>query len=83
MKTIKDNAIYTTEVIGQLQGLYYLVSLKRYSKDENIWKTASTFIDLWKIINTFYNDHPKKPIATFLPIVSTPPIAKPLAKLVK
>lgn len=44
MKAICNNEIYTQKVIGQLLGLYYLVSQKSYSEDKNIWKLALTVI---------------------------------------
>lgn len=37
-------------------------------------------MQLWKIISTFHKDYPEKSTRTFLPVNSTPSMAKPFAK---
>ena len=42
VKAIWDSAVYAKESeLGHLQGLYYLVSWKRYLEEENTWELAS------------------------------------------
>ena len=38
---IRDSAVYARESAGQLPGLYYLVSWKGYSEEENTWEPIS------------------------------------------
>ena len=41
-EAIWDNAVYVRELeSGHLPDLYYLIFLKRYPKEENIWKPTS------------------------------------------
>ncbi len=80
VEAIRDNAVYARESEGHLPGLYYLVSWKGYSEEENTWEPASTVIHLRKLINNFHRDHPEKPTATSLPIDSAPPMARPTVK---
>ena len=35
---IWDSTVYSKELVGQLSGLYYLVSWKSYPKEKNTWK---------------------------------------------
>lgn len=45
LETIKNSIVYANEAVGgQLLGLYYLVSCKAYSEDENTWEPASAII---------------------------------------
>lgn len=82
--TIKNNAVYAKVIGGQLPELYYQVIWKIYSKDESIWKLASTIIYLYKMISIFHKDYPKKPMATFPLLDPTPSMAtlmvKPIVK---
>ena len=79
VEAIRDNAVYARESeSGHVLGLYYLVSWKGYSDEENIWEPASAVQHLRRLINSFYKDHPDKPIATFLAIDTAPPMARPI-----
>ena len=42
VEAIWDSAVYANKTKGQLPGLYYLVSWKKYLKKENTWKPLST-----------------------------------------
>ncbi len=77
VKAIIDNAVYDQQANDQIPGLYYLVSWKGYPEEENIWEPSSAVIYLWKLITTFYKEHPEKPTATSPPLDSVPPIARP------
>ena len=77
IKTIQDSTVYGKEVDRPLLGLYYLITWKKYPKEENTWKLFLAVINLWKIVSTFYKDHSKKPTATSALLNSTSPIAKP------
>ena len=46
VEAIIDSAVYTKEAERNLLGLYYLVSWKSYSEEENTWKPSSTIIHL-------------------------------------
>lgn len=79
---IKDSAVYANKAArGQIPELYYLISLKSYSKAKNTWQPTSIIMYLWKIINTFHKNYPKNPIIISPPIDSSSPMAKPLVKL--
>ena len=41
MEAIQDIAVYANKAKGYLPGLYYLVIWKRYTKEENTWKSSS------------------------------------------
>ena len=74
---IYNIAVYAKESeAGYLLGLYYLIFWKDYLEDKSTWELASTVQHLRKFVNTFYKDHPNKPIATFPPIDLAPPMAK-------
>ena len=78
VEAIYDSAVYMRESkSGHLPGLYYLVSWKGYSKEENTWEPASTVQHLRKLISSFHKDHPDKPTATFPAIDTAPPMARP------
>ena len=80
MEAIWDCAVYANKAKGYLPSLYYLVAWKRYSEEENTWEPSSTVQHLKKLINFFYKKHPEKPTATFPPINSTRPMARPTVK---
>ncbi len=77
IEAIRDSAVYASESEGYLLSLYYLVSWKGYPKEKNTWEPASAVLHLRKLISTFHRDHPDKPTATFPPIDSAPPMARP------
>ena len=81
METIWDNAIYTKKLeISQLPNFYYLIVWKGYFKRKNIWKPVLVIQHLKKLISSFHQDYPKKPIATFLLVNSVLLMAKPIVK---
>ncbi len=82
VEAICNSAVYTKELdySHYLPGLYYLVSWKSYSKEENTWEPTLAVLHFRKLISTFHYDNPKKPIATSPPIDSVPQIARPIAK---
>ncbi len=77
VEAIIDSAVYGQQANDQMPGLYYLVSWKSYPEEENTWEPSSAVIYLRKLISTFYNKHPEKPIVTSPSLDSTPLIAKP------
>ncbi len=80
VEAIHDSAVYVRESEGHLPGLYYLVSWKGYPKEKNTWEPALAVLHLRKLISTFHRDHPEKPTATFPPIDSAPPMARPTVR---
>ena len=81
VEAICDSKVYARESeSGHLPDLYYLISWKRYSEEENTWEPASVVQHLRKLISFFYKDHPNKPTATFLAIDTKPPMARPIVK---
>ena len=81
VKAIWNSAVYASKLeSGQLPGLYYLVAWKGYPKEKNAWESLSAIQHLKKLINCFYKEHPEKSIATFPPIDSFPPIARPIVR---
>ena len=83
VEAIKDSAVHAKKAEGHLPGLYYLIFWKDYLEEKNTWEPSSVVMHLWKIIFTFYKDYPKKLTATFPPLNSAPPMAKPLVKHIK
>ena len=81
VEAIIDSAVYAKEAEGYLPSLYYLVFWKGYPEEESTWEPSSTVMYFQKIIFTFYKDHPEKPMATFSPLDSALPMAKPSVKL--
>ena len=80
IEVIWDSAVYTRESEGYLPGLYYLIVWKGYPKEENTWEPVLIVQYLRKLISLFHKDHLEKPIATFLPVDSAPPMARPIVK---
>ena len=56
--------------------------VKSYPENENTWEPVSAVEHLRKLISSFHKDYPEKPTATFAPVNSTLPIAKPTTKLI-
>ena len=77
VKAIRNSAVYAKKVDRHPLGLYYLVTWKGYSEEENTWKPFLAVIYLQKMVNTFYKDHPEKPTATSARLDSALPMAKP------
>ena len=78
VETIWDNAVYVRELESDhLPGLYFLVSWKRYPKEENTWEPALAVQHLRKLISSFHKDHPDKPSATSSAIDTAPLMATP------
>ena len=38
IESIRDSTVYAKKLVGYLLGLYYLVSWKKYLKEENTWE---------------------------------------------
>ena len=77
VEAIWNSTIYARELeLGHLQSLYYLVSWKRYSKEENTLKLTLAMQHFQKLISPFYKNHPNKPITTSLAIGIASPIAR-------
>ena len=82
VEAIRDSAVYARESeSGHLPGLYYLVSWKRYPREDNTWDLASAVQHLIKLISSFHKDHPDKPLAISLAIDTAPSMARPTVKL--
>ena len=81
VEAIWNSAVYAMELeSGHLPGPYYLVAWRGYSKEENTWEPVLAVQHPRKLISSFHKDHPEKPTATFLPVDSAPPIARPTVK---
>ena len=84
IEAIRHSAVYARESkSGYLPGLYYLVSWKGYSEEENTWEPASAVQHLKKLISLFHKGHPDKPTATSPAIDSTLLIVRPTVKPTK
>ena len=78
---IWDSAVYVMESeAAHLLGLYYLVNWKSYPEEENTWELASAVQYLRKLLSKFYQENPIKSTATFPPVDSAPPMARPTVK---
>ena len=74
---IGDSAIYAKKLtIGQLLGLYYLISWKSYQEEKDTWEPASTIQHLRKLVTIYYKNNPVKSIAISLSIDRTSPMAR-------
>ena len=84
VEAIRDSAVYAKESESDhLLGLYYLVSWKKYPKEENTWESASAVQHLRKLISLFYKNYPDKSTAISLAINTTPPMVRPTIKPTK
>ena len=72
VEAIRDSAVYIKESEGYLPGLYYLVSWKKYLKEEYTWEPASAIQQLRKLISMLHKNYLDKPIATFSAINTLP-----------
>ena len=76
----QDSAIYAKELtIGQLLGLYYLVSQKGYPEEKNTWEPASAIQYLQRLVTAYHKNNAKKPTAISLPAHMASSMAKPIA----
>ena len=81
VEAIRKSAVYTKESeSGQLSGLYYLISWKGFSEEENTWEPASAIQHLRRLVSTFHKENPDKPTATSTPVDTAPPTARPTVK---
>ena len=81
IKAIWNSAVYAKESeLGHLPGFYYLISWKRYPKEENTWEPALAIQYLRKLISSFYKDHLDKLTMTFSTINTAPPMARPIVR---
>ena len=65
VEAIWESTVYVRKSkSGHLSGLYYLVSWRGYSEDENTWEPASAVLHLKKLISSFHKNHPNKLTAT-------------------
>ena len=84
VEVIQDSAVYGEKLeLGCLLELYYLVALKGYPEEENIWEPVSAVKHFGKLISLFHKEYRKKLTATSPPINSTPPMARPIVKRAK
>lgn len=67
----------------QLLSLYYLVLLKEYPKEENIWESTLAIQHLQKLIITYYKKYLEMSMAILSSINKVLPIAEPTVKLIK
>ena len=80
---IWDSAVYAKEsAIGQLPGLYYLVSWKGYPKNKNSWELTSAIQYLWRLVTAYHKTNLKKPTLTSTPVDTALLIARPIAPLI-
>ena len=80
-KAIWNSAVYAKKSkSSHLPGFYYLVSWKKYPKEENTWESASAIQYFRKIISLFHKDHLDKPRAIFPAIDTVPLMARPAIK---
>ena len=81
IEAIWDNAVYPIELeLGHLSGLYYLIVWKNYPKEENTWEPILAVQHFRNLISLFHKDYPEKVTATFPPVDSAPPMARPTVK---
>lgn len=79
---IQNSVVYIKELCGgYIPELYYLVLWKSYPKEKNIWKPVLTMQHLWKLINIFDKDYPKKLTMTSSLVNTTLSMAKLIIRL--
>lgn len=78
VKAIVNSVVYDQQANDEISSLYYLTLCKSYPEEKNTWEYSLAVIHLWKLINIFYKKHPKKLIASSLPLYFAPPIARPI-----
>ena len=84
VEAIWDSAVYIMELkSSHLPTLYYMVLWKGYPEEKNTWEPVLGVQHPKTLISLFYKDHPKKPTATFPPVDSASPMAKPTVKLAR
>ena len=84
VKVIWDSVIYIRKSISShLPGFYYLVSLKRYPEEKNIYESASAVQYFKKLISLFHKDHSDKPITMSSAIKTILSRTKPTVKHTK
>ncbi len=77
IEAIINSTMYSLQANNQMTGFYYLVLWKGYPEEEHTWEPSSAVIHLRKFISTFRKKHPEKLTATFSPLDSAPPMARP------
>ena len=76
---IRDSAVYAKESVGQLSGLYYLVSWKSYLEKQSTWEPALAIQHLWRLFTAYHKDNWEKPTAIFAPVNTAPLMVRPSA----
>ena len=76
VEVICNSVVHAWESESHLPGLYYLVSWKGYTEEENTWKPTSAIQHLRRLVSIFHKEGPEKPAATSTSVNSTPPMAK-------
>lgn len=83
MKGIQDSAVYARQLDSHLPRLYHLVFWKRNLEEKSTWEPALAVQHLQKLVKTFDAKYPDKSIAIFHLFNTTPPMVKPIVKLIK
>ena len=81
VKAIRNNRVYAKQSeSGQLPELYYLISWRDFSEEENTWEPASAIQHLWMLASTFYKENSDKSTTTSTPVNTTLSTARPIVK---
>lgn len=86
-KEYKIEAICNSEIYakklhnGHLLDFCYLVSWKSYLEEKNTQEPTFAIQHFWRLVITFYKEHPEKPIITSPPIDLILPMAKLTVRL--
>ena len=84
VKAIRNSAVYARKLEAEhLLGLYYLISWKSYSKEENTWEPALAVQHFWKLVMTLHAGYLDKPSVISSLVNAVPPMAKPTIKPIK